>query len=179
MAVGRKSRENLDVVLVNDPAVLRDSEEAAKALAEYVRTRDPKVLVLADHAKPTRFVIRALSHEAFGACEAETDPHLRAELAFRLALERIENLAGEPMPITHETLAALEDWKALTSKCAKQIAEELGELVVREVGIVAYQRAGMTANQKKAFSLGRGCAVDWEASTPAIAPIIPTTESGS
>ncbi len=168
-------RGNLDVVLVNDPAVARDTEAARKALSTYAQERDPSVLQFVRGEAPTKFVLRALPHEAVQHVERENDPGVRLLYAFALSLVRIEGLLGGPegtLDLHHTKLTLMgRECDALTDESLRLVAEELGELAVQEVGSVALQRARATANQKKAFSLPLGCGVRWEASTPATDPI--------
>lgn len=175
-------RGELDVVLVNDPAIDRRSTEGREALQRYVRERDPRVLRFVNGQRPTRFVLRPLAHEAMLHIERDRDPTLQRLYAMALSLERIEDLEGGlegALDLKHTTVElGGQKLRALTDECAKLIAEELGELVVQEVGAVALQRAQLSAHQKKGFSQPPGCGVDWESDTHATDPTTSTRDGG-
>lgn len=180
MSFARKSKEHFTVVSVNDPAIDRHSPEGKKALAKYIKERDVSVLKFYEGQKHARFICRPLPNDAVIEVEAENDPKRRCSWAFALTLERIEDLGFDPSePIAKVPVEAFGGWEMLTDRCRKSLADELGQLIVREVGGVALQRALLSEHQKKAYSLPPGCEVDSEIDIPANVSITPTTGSRS
>lgn len=173
--LSRKSRDHFKVVTVNDPAIDRDSRAGRDALAKYIAERDVSGLVLHKHQQATVFVCRPLPHEVALLVEAEQEEPRRLAFAFACSLERIENVAGGELPVERHPWELLKGWPVVTDACRKELAELLGESVIREVGSVALQKTQLAAHQKKAFYLPPGCRVDLERSTPATEPTTPTT----
>lgn len=61
----------------------------------------------------------------------------------------------------------------MTDDCTDKLASHFGTDVIEEIGSVAYQRAALSAHQKKAYRLPLGFRVNWEPSSSAgVAPEI-------
>jgi hypothetical protein len=172
--LSRKSRDHFKVVTVNDPDRSRLARGPRRARQVHRRARRVRP-VLYKHQQATVFVCRPLPHEVALLVEAEQEEPRRLAFAFACSLERIENVAGGELPVERHPWELLKGWPVVTDACRKELAELLGESVIREVGSVALQKTQLAAHQKKAFYLPPGCRVDLERSTPATEPTTPTT----
>jgi hypothetical protein len=168
MGLGRKSREQFEVISVQDDAIDRHSAAGKRALEAYVGERDPAKLVLVPGGKPVRFWCRPLAHDAAMHLEGMTaNRTTRDALAFACSVERIEGLEFEWSRVTDKT-----GWGGdyICDESMKPLIENIGLACIREIGSLVIQKASLTGNQKKAFSLPLGCAVDWGIGTPATDP---------
>ena len=124
-------------------------------------------LVLLPGAGPTRFVCRPIRNQARTWLEGESREPTRNFLAFCAALDHIEDdgLAWRKVerPASWGTDSTIVDGES-----ASELADLVGGKVLEEVGSIALQRANLTASQKKAYWLPRGCEVDWAIGSRAI-----------
>lgn len=164
-----KSREPLVVVSVNDPAVARSTVPDQIALKRYSEDRDMSKLRLIEGAAPAQFVMKPLPGSLRLLCESFASESTRHLMAFACSLMRIDdpNLRWEPKEKAIQWDG--EEFTIVDPKSVSQLDEMIGGKVVEEIGSVALQRANMTANQKKAYWLPRGCAVDLAIASPATA----------
>lgn len=169
-----KSTEPFRVVSVNDPAIDRTSAAGAKRLREYMQERDIDRLLLRPGHEPSMFVCQPISRRAKAFLDGLSNGAARDQYAFQISVTEVLN--GPAITIERDETGS---WGRgiwiMTDECADKFAEHFGTDVLEEVGSVAFQRAALSAHQKKAYRLPPGFKVNWEGSSSAAAS--PTTSS--
>lgn len=178
MAFTAKATAPFVVISVNDEALDKASVEGATAVRKYREERDPDVLKCHPGVQPTRFHCRPLRLSAKTLLDGEANDGLRDQLAFRLSVFQIDGLALDGAPFQLRMIPGVEPGSQLCSdESMAQLYDALGSDVIREIGFVAFQRAGLSATQKKAYLLPLGYRVNWETSSSAIVPITLSSET--
>lgn len=153
------------VVSVNDPAIDRHSFNGQRALRRYIESRDMADLVFLDGQQPTVFTLQPIAFDARTWIEGLPAESAQFVLAFACSVVKVEDPDEGELALGEATSAAWGPF--LSTKAVARLGDEYGGKLVEEIGAVALQAANMTAAQKKAFWLPRGCAVDYRIGIPA------------
>lgn len=123
---------------------------------EYRLTRKLDALVTKEGKSPDLFVIQKIPRRALRGpiAQLEQRPAAQRQLAFRLAVHRIERGDGTVLECdpkwldegVNGTLVASEDW-------LDQVSDEFGDHVIDEMGLVAIDFAKLAKGQHGPFSL--------------------------
>lgn len=157
MAFGGKPQEAFTLVSVNDPSLDRSGPAEYASLLAYRRERaDWAGLKCIVGASPTVFHCNPISHQARIMLEGEQNEARRFELAFRVAVQRVENLDLEGGPLGPPDLGGWSEGARLLSVASMdRLGAALGQ-VIEEIGYVALQRAQLSGHQKKTYLLPLG-----------------------